>query len=255
MATVAFDSGRTTVRPRFYVVMAGIFVVIAFGGFIPTYWAKIAAGTFDHPPIYHLHGLILFSWTLFYFFQTALVAAGRTVDHRQWGMLGIALATAIGFTVTMVAMTSIHVADVAGFGDSQRRFEAISFVGLFVFATFFVAAIVTVRRAEWHKRWMILAAIPVLQAAMARVFLAVLAPPATSIVGPAPPVFITIPPGLAIDLLVVAAMIYDWRTRRRVHPVYLFGLPFLLISQIAVVPIGASAAWMSAATAIEHLLG
>lgn len=240
---------------RFYVGMAVVFVLIAFGGFVPTYWAKLATGTFNHPAIYHLHGFVLFSWTLFYFFQTALVAAGRTLDHRSWGMLGIALATAIGFTVTMTAITTMHLDDARGFGDAARHFEAIAFVGLAVFALMFTLAIVNVRRPDWHKRLMILAMMPLMQAAMARVFLTVLAPPGGGPNGPAPPIFVTIPPGIAVDLLVVAAMIYDWRTRGKVHPVYVAGLPFIIITQLLVVPIAASDTWMHTAAGLEKLMG
>ena len=36
--------------------MAGGFLLVAFGGFIPTYWAKVATGTFHAEPIIHIHG-------------------------------------------------------------------------------------------------------------------------------------------------------------------------------------------------------
>ena len=93
METVLADGAavRSHDRPRFYLWMAGVFVLIAFGGFTPTYWARLATGTFHAPPILHVHGMLLFSWTLFYFVQTALVASGRTLSHKSWGMFGIAL--------------------------------------------------------------------------------------------------------------------------------------------------------------------
>src|SRR5260370_42227315 len=75
----------------FYVWMAGAFLLVAFGGFTPTYWAKVATGTFHAEPIIHIHGMLLFAWTCFFFVQTALVASGRTLDHRAWGLAGIFL--------------------------------------------------------------------------------------------------------------------------------------------------------------------
>src|SRR5436190_7654361 len=75
----------------FYVWMAAAFVIVAFGGFSPTYWAPVAAGTFKAPPIIHIHGMLMFTWVCFYFLQTALVATGRTLNHRNWGLAGIAL--------------------------------------------------------------------------------------------------------------------------------------------------------------------
>ena len=85
-ATVASALSVRTESRSFYVWMAGAFLLIAFGGFTPTYWAKVAAGTFHAEPIIHIHGILLFTWTCFFFVQTALVASGRILDHRAWGL-------------------------------------------------------------------------------------------------------------------------------------------------------------------------
>jgi hypothetical protein len=88
----------TVVRPdarRFYLWTAVLFVLIAFGGFTPSYWARVAAGNFHPPPIMHIHGIFLFSWTLFYLAQTGWVASGRMPTHRAWGTVGIALFTLV----------------------------------------------------------------------------------------------------------------------------------------------------------------
>ena len=87
----------------FYVWMALACVAIAFGGFMPTYWAKLAGGSFRGAPILHIHGTLFFAWTLFFAAQTTLVATGRTPNHRQWGLAGISLATAMGITVVLAA--------------------------------------------------------------------------------------------------------------------------------------------------------
>ena len=47
-------------KRRFYVWTAAIFVLIAFGGFMPTYWTRILNGTFQAPNILHVHGALLF---------------------------------------------------------------------------------------------------------------------------------------------------------------------------------------------------
>jgi hypothetical protein len=136
-------------------------------------------------------------------------------------------------------------------GDQARRFSIVPLSALVTFATLFTLAIVNNRRAEIHKRLMILAMIPLMQAAAARVFKTLVAPDA---VGP-PPVFVSVPPGLGVDLLVVAAMFYDWRTRGTPHPVYLAGLPALILIQLLVVPISTTAAWVSIANAVGSLAG
>jgi hypothetical protein len=113
-----------------------------------------------------------------------------------------------------------------------------------VFAGYVAYAVANVRRPEVHKRAMLIATVSLLQAAVARWFIVMLAPP--DAVGP-PPVAFTIAPGLVADLLIVAAMVHDWRIRGRPHPVYIVGLITLLAVQILRVPLSGTAAWLSAA--------
>lgn len=134
--------------------MAGVCVLIAFGGFVPTYWSLVAAGTFGGAPILHIHGALFFAWTLFFLMQASLVALGRTPDHRAWGMAGIALATAMACSVVIAATNSIRVADTIGMAEQARRFSYVSLSGLVLFAGFLTTAIVNVRRGELHKRLM-----------------------------------------------------------------------------------------------------
>lgn len=90
-AIIGAHSAHHLDTARFHFRMAMVFVVIAFGGFTPTYWAAVASGTFAAPPIVHVRGALLFSWTLLYLIQTALVASGRTTRHQALGLFGIAL--------------------------------------------------------------------------------------------------------------------------------------------------------------------
>jgi hypothetical protein len=66
---------------------------------------------------------------------------------------------------------------------------------------------------------------------------------------------VAVPPGLFVDLLVLAAMAYDWRTRGRPHRVYVIGGALLLATQLLSVPIGASDAWLTFARWFESLAG
>ncbi len=256
MAAITFETiGSANERPEtrsFYVWMAGIFVLIAFTGFIPTYWAKLATGSFGGAPILHIHGALFFTWTLFFFVQTVLVARGRTLDHRSWGMAGVSLATAMAFTVVLAAINSIRVAGTIGMADEARRFSYVSLSAVVLFSAFFAAAIVQVKRSEVHKRLMLLAMIPLMHAATARLFMLMFAPADAK--GP-PPVFVSVPPGLTVDLLLVAAIVYDWRTRGRPHPVYLIGGALLVADQLLAVPLSATTGWMAIATWVQSLAG
>jgi len=246
---------RSNDRPRFYVWMAGVFVLIAFGGFTPTYWARLASGTFHAaPPILHVHGMLLFSWTLFYFVQTALVASGRTLSHKSWGLFGIALFSVMVCSIIATRVTLLKLEDAHGVGEAGKRFSAVAMLALPLMIGLFATAIANVKKPEVHKRLMYLLMASMMTPAIARVFITLLAPPGVADGGPPPP-FVALPPALVAFLLVIVAMVYDWRTRGRPHKVYIYGSFFVLLETFAVVPISGTHWWLSFATALEHLFG
>jgi hypothetical protein len=53
-------------------------------------------------------------------------------------------------------------------------------------------------------------------------------------------------PGLAANLLIVAAMIHDRRTRGRIHPAYWYGGAIVLAVQLLRMPLSTTSAWMHA---------
>jgi hypothetical protein len=239
---------------RFHLWMAGIFVLIAFGGFTPSYWARVASGTFQAPPIVHIHGILLFTWTLFYFLQAAWVASGRTPTHRAWGTAGIALFSVLICSIIVTKITMMRLDDAHGFGDASRRFSAVAFCNLPVFIGVFALAIANVRRPETHKRLMYVLMSGMMIPAIARVFLAFLAPPGVADHGP-PPAFVAIPPGLVAALLIVVAIVYDWRTRGRPHMVYVYGGLAVVLSNTLTVVIAGTQTWMTIAGYLESLGG
>jgi hypothetical protein len=249
-------ASSTTLRSesrRFHVCMAVAFVLIAFGGFTPSYWARVAQGTFHQPPIIHIHGILLFTWTLFYLLQTTFVASGRTSTHRAWGLVGISLFTLTLCSIVAAKVTTMQIDDLQGFGDASRRFSAVTFGGIPLMIGLFVAAIANVRRPEVHKRLMLVLMAGLMTPAVARVFLAVLAPPGASDGGP-PPAWVSIPPAAVGLLLVLGAMIYDWRTRRP-HKVYVYGVLLLIVEPLLAVWMAGTSSWMTAARVLQHLAG
>jgi len=238
-------------RRRFYVWMGAAFIAIAFLGFIPSFWAKLAAGTFTGHAILYVHGALFFSWTIFVFFQTTRVASGKLADHRTWGVVGVSLATAMVFTVVLAQINAIKVAERLGLADQALHFSIVALSGVVVFAALIVGALLNVRRPEIHKRLMILSMVPPAHAAIARPFAAVFAPGAVV----PPGVFVSIPPAIVADLLIVAAMIYDWRTRGRPHPVYLVCGALMLAQQLLSLPVSNTPQWLAFARWVGTLAG
>lgn len=251
---VAEVPGSRSEGTTFYVWMAGAFVLVAFGGFIPTYWAPVVTGTFKAPPVIHIHGFLMFAFTLFFLVQTALVAAGRTMDHRAWGLAGIALFSVIACAVLVGEMAVLKRDDAAGMGDASRRFAAVTLCAWPLMVGLFTLAIVKIRSPHVHKRLMVLLMISMMTPAIARVFLTFLAPAGAATGGPPPP-FVSIPPALIADLFIIVAMVRDWRTLGRPHPIYLYGGLTLVAQQLLTVPFAATSIWMSIARAFEGLAG
>jgi hypothetical protein len=253
MNAIAPTASALRTESRYFYVWMGLgYLIVAFGGFIPTYWAKVATGTFNAPTVLHVHGLLLFSWVCFYFLQVALVATGRTLDHRNWGLVGISLFTFVICSVLAGQMAVIKAAEAQGFGDAARRFSAVALCALPIMAGFFALGVANTRRPEIHKRWMVLLLSAMMTPAIARVFLTFLAPPGAE--APPPP-FVSIPPALVADLFIVVAIVRDWRTLGRPHPVYVYGGLALLAQQLLTVAFAATPLWMHIAAAFERLAG
>ena len=268
MSEVALGArSRSDVSSQFYVWMAGTCLAVAVLGFMPTYFMPIAQRKLSVEPVVHIHAVVLYAWVLLFFAQTWLVSRGRVLAHRSWGMLGIAIVTAMAFIITTVVSLRIHQASLPGqppgLAHDVRAFEWVSFGGILFFVPVFVLGILTIRRKETHKRLMLLMTIGLLGAPIARWFMVFLAPPRGTLPAPipglpqveVPPVFAAIPPGLTGDLLLVIAMVFDWRTRGRPHTVYVAGGAYLLLLQLTSVPVANSAAWQSVAAAIGQLAG
>lgn len=253
-ATMTSGAQAQSASPRFHLWMAGVFVLIAFGGFIPSYWVRVASGNFHPPAITHIHGMLLFSWTVFYFLQTAWVAAGRTPRHRAWGLAGISLFSVMICSILVLKVTLLRLDDARGFGDASRRFSAVALCALPLMIGMFSLAIANVRRPEVHKRLMYVLMVGLMIPAIARVFLAVLAPPGALEGGPPPP-WVSIPPAIPAYLLIVVAMIHDVRTRGRPHPVYVYGGLAVIVSTVLAVLIAGTQTWMNIAGYLESLGG
>lgn len=251
-ATIGAHSAHDLDTTRFHFRMAVVFVIIAFGSFTPTYWLPLASGTFSRPPIVHVHGILLFSWTLLYLMQTALVASGRTTRHRALGLFGIALFSVMCCSIVVTRLILLQAEVHTGFGDAGRRFSALTICTLPLLIGLFAAAIANTRRAELHKRLMYLVMVCLMIPAIARIFFVLLKP--AGAVGP-PPVFVVIPPTLTAALLIVVAIVYERRHYGRIHAVYLYGGATLVLWTLAIVPFSGTPVWFATIRALEGLAG
>lgn len=257
MATVTAAIARPN-EDRYLVILAGLCAGIAFSAFAGTYWLQLPAGTFVGSPLLHLHGLLFSAWTLFFLWQAMLIANRRYAHHRAWGLGGIALATAMVFTGVAVAITGVQWRIAHGHAEVGRAFLVVPLSAILLFAGFVTAAMVNRRRADWHKRFMLVASASLLNAAIARYFfLAVTGggPGMRPGLGPPLPPEASLVPGLLTDSVILLGMLFDWRTRGRPHPAYLWGLGVMLAVQLVRAPIGRTESWAAFADFLSRFAG
>jgi hypothetical protein len=203
--------------------IAAGFVVLMVIAFTPTYFKPVAAGTFDRPPILHLHGALFFAWPVLFLVQATLVARGRLDAHRSLGLFGVALATSMFFAGIAAVATDLRI--------HQDGLALVAFSGLMMFSLFVILALVYRKRRDYHLRWMFLATLAIMQAVSARFVVRVLLD-ATPPVG-IPQAAMVQRVGmihLLFDILVLAIVcIVDWRKRSRPHPAFVFGGALILL--------------------------
>jgi hypothetical protein len=266
-ATTTHDAPRVSAgRTRFYLWASVAMAATAFLGFAPTFWIPLAQGVPERIPVLAIHGTLFFGWTLLLIYQSWLVASGRVVRHRDVGLIGISMATAMTIFGTIAAINSARRAIAANFGAAGETFMIVPMAAIFLFTVFVFAAIYNVRRPDWHKRLMLSATAVLLDAAIARPFIAYVVmgghlPPFKGTVGiaglggPPPPVSGLLIPSLASLLFIAAGMIYDWRALGKVHPAYWWASGFALAVVLLKIPISDTAAWHNTAHFLISLAG
>jgi hypothetical protein len=139
------------------------------------------------------------------------------------------------------SIQSMKHTDATSFAAAGRAFSIVSVSGILLFVVLLAVALISVRNPEIHKRLMLTATASLLQAPIGRLFVLAFRP--AGALGP-PPVARTISAGIATDLFVVAAMLYDRRTRGRVHPAYWLGGASVLAVQLLRAPLSETHAWL-----------
>lgn len=246
-------------RSRFYLALALVCAAIAIGGFAPSYWLQLPAGTFKGAPLLHIHGVLATAWVLFLISQSRLVVRGSVARHRDWGLVGISLASVLTVVAVMVAIAAMNAKVEEGQGDAARAFLIVPLSGILMFAGFTAAAVANFRRPEWHRRLMIVGTVALLGAAMARVifFFAVGGGPGVrpGLMPSLPPPAMPLVSDLLLQLILVAGMVHDKRRLGSVHRAWIYGFAILTAVTILRVPAGQTDAWLAIAGWLGRING
>lgn len=253
-------------RTRFYLWMAVAMAATAFIGFAPTFWVPMAQGVPERIAVLAIHGALFFGWTLFVIYQAWLVKSGSVVRHRDVGLFGVSLATAMTIFGVLAAINAAQRAAAAHYAGPGKSFLVVPLAAIFLFAVLVTAAILNIRRSEWHKRLMLSATAVLLDAAIARPYIVYLVmgghpPPFNGTVGlagfniPPPPVIGVLPPALIALLFIVVGMVRDWRALGKVHPAYWWAGGFALAVQLLKIPLSDTTLWHGFARSLISLAG
>jgi uncharacterized membrane protein YozB (DUF420 family) len=228
----ATSAPRERQRDRwFFTVMAVAALLTVFIGFAPSYYLGYF---FEAPPrstLVHLHGIVFTSWILLFLTQTSLIAARRADLHRRLGVAGGVLAVLMLVVGYLTAVEAARLGVTPPGGPPPLAFLSVPIGTLVVFAILVGSGLYNRRRSEIHKRLMLLATIALLTPAIARM----------RFIGEGgPPVAIT-----GTCLFVVACLIYDRAAHGRVHPAFLWGGLFVMLSLPFRFAIGRTSAWHS----------
>lgn len=206
-------------------------LLVVFLGFARSFFLRPLYIETPLPLHLMVHGVVMTSWFLLFLAQAVLVSANRVALHRRLGKAGIAVALAAFITGVLV---NVHIASRATVADSPERtremlaFAAESLVGLLPFAPLIVLALWYARTPAVHKRLMYWAFAWMLGPAFTNT--RPLGRVLDSFVAPQLPFFPS-------DLLwLLALVVYDWRTMRRVHPATYLTFGILAVYALVLTP-------------------
>ncbi|HSP19895.1 MAG TPA: hypothetical protein VLQ79_10285 [Myxococcaceae bacterium] len=246
MTQVAIARAPRLSERAFYTGFTVLMAAVVFAGFARTYYlrplvpAPALVGQLPVTRLIHLHALLFSGWMLLLVTQARLVATRKLALHLRLGAASVALAVLMVCVGTVTALQAVA-RGVSPPGLDARRFLVVPLFALGVFATLYTAAIVERRNPQAHKRLMLLATIGLLPPALARWLIFYLGLGAPVVLG-------------VTTLFLVPLVVWDLKTRGRLHPATLWGGLFVVLSVPARLAIAFSPAWLGLADRLTSLV-
>jgi len=248
MASTAQGAGARThlrvtgrnglVDKYFYFAMSLLLAVIVVAGFSNTVKANLFQAAPPRPFLLWIHGAAFSGWVVFYIFQAALVRTHNVKWHRLFGWFGAGLGTlmvVLGLTIAVIMGRF----DAVQLHTPAPAFLSIPWFDIAAFGSCLGLAIYWRKKPEWHRRLVFLAGCALLGAPLGRfdfIFNNNLFYP-------------------FIDLVILLGVGRDLLVDRRLHAVYRYALPLLIIGQglTMYLYLGAPTWWLGMTKAIEGI--
>ncbi|MEG3179973.1 hypothetical protein [Sphingomonas sp. LT1P40] len=218
MATIA-DTGSDTRRDDGFFLWGGLtMAAVITAGFV--FFVLMGISSFNAPPVVHAHALVFFGWVVIYVAQTLLATRGSIALHRRLGWIGA------GWLVVMAVVGPLVAIEAIRLGRAAPIYEPAFFLiyaplGVWVFVGLSTAAILLRRQSDWHKRLHFSG-------------MAILTGPGIGRLVPAP---LVMPHAATIELCLLllfplAGMLWDLRTRGRIHAAWFWGVGAILTMRL-----------------------
>ena len=199
----------------FYFTMSLVIAAVVIYGFSHTVNENLIHPAYPRPLVLYFHAAIFTGWVVLLITQSALIRTRNLRLHRKLGLCALALAIALPIVgiatgVAMARFDTLH-----GSTDAPE-FLIVPFFDMVAFTIVVGLAVAWRRRPEYHRRLMFLATCALTIAAFNR-FPTRIVPDNWGYA--------------AVDVLILLGVGRDLFMTQRIHPVYVYGLPMIILGQ------------------------
>jgi len=197
------------------IAMSLLVAAIVFAGFKRTVNDNLLHPAVPRPFILWIHASAFAGWVIFFICQSTLVRIRKVSWHRSIGWFGAGLATVMVPLGIATAIIMARFDTVQLHQSGADAFLSVSFYDMIAFGVSIALAIYWRTKPELHRRLIFIATCGLMDAAFGRfdyLFNNNLFYP-------------------CLDLLIVLGVARDLLVDRRVHKVYLYALPLLIVGQ------------------------
>jgi hypothetical protein len=200
----------------FYFSMSLLIAVVVVYGFGQTIDQNLIHATPIRPWLLYVHATVFSGWVVFFILQSGLVRMRKVQVHRTLGWFGVAMGCLIPVLGISTAITMARFKVSHFHSPTAATDMAVSFFDIVCFTIAFALAVYWRKKPEFHRRLMLVASCALTAAAFGRF------------------------PNHAfsynwfysgVDVLVFLGVVRDLIVMKRVHPVYLYALPALIVGQ------------------------
>ena len=207
-------------------------------GFVPDIIHHIEHPVFPYPWIVFVHAVVFVGWLCLLTTQLLLVRFRNIALHRRLGKIGFYWAPLIPI-VGLLTVIDVDRAMHQHFAAFKPNFVGVQFGDLVLFAIFTGAALALRKRPAAHKRLMLLGTICMVDAGFSRWWAGFFVQHfGRSFESGVLAMF------LGNILLMLAIMVYDLMTRRRLHLLYAGAATFAIVAELGTVWLLVSPWWI-----------